>query len=279
MKAELSLDVLNLHEESVLRVLDLGLRREVQRVGFERVILGLSGGLDSALTAALAVRSFGPEAVILVAMPYRTSHPDSTGHAQLLADGLGVPLRLEEISASVDAYFERHPDADASRRGNKMARERMSVLYDMSAAEGAMVLGTSNKTEILLGYSTLFGDSASGVNPIGDLYKTQVRQIARALEIPEVILAKPPSADLWVGQTDEAELGYRYEDLDLLLYYMVDRRSSDSDLVEMGFAEEFARGVRERMRRNQYKRKMPVLLKISGRTIDKDFLYPRDWTG
>jgi NAD+ synthase len=179
----------------------------------------------------------------------------------------------------VDAYFERHPDADASRRGNKMARERMSVLYDMSAAEGAMVLGTSNKTEILLGYSTLFGDSASGVNPIGDLYKTQVRQIARALEIPEVILAKPPSADLWVGQTDEAELGYRYEDLDLLLYYMVDRRSSDSDLVEMGFAEEFARGVRERMRRNQYKRKMPVLLKISGRTIDKDFLYPRDWTG
>jgi NAD+ synthase len=274
-----SLDILTLHEESVLRVLDIGLRREVERVGFQRVILGLSGGLDSALSAALAVRCFGPEKVRLVGMPYRSSHPDSEGHARLLADQLGVPLLIEEITDSVDAYFQRHPKADAGRRGNKMARERMSILYDLSVAENALVLGTSNKTEILLGYSTLFGDSASAVNPIGDLYKTQVRQIARALDLPEVILTKPPSADLWEGQTDEKELGFTYEEVDLLLYYMVDHRSRDARLLELGFDAAFVGDVRQRMRRNQFKRKMPVILKLSSRTIDKDFLYPRDWTG
>lgn len=270
---------LHLHEESALRVLDVGLRREVERVGFQAVILGLSGGLDSALSAALAARSFGRERVILVSMPYRTSHPDSEGHARLLAEQLGIELRVEEISGSVDAYFERHPDADSTRRGNKMARERMSILYDLSAAEGALVLGTSNKSEILLGYSTLFGDSASAVNPIGDLYKTQVRQLARALDVPEEILAKPPSADLWEGQTDEKELGFSYEEVDLLLHHMIDRRQRDAALVDMGFALPFVRRVRQLVRGSQYKRKMPVIVKLSGRTVDKDFLYPRDWTG
>lgn len=274
-----TLEALALHEQSVLRVLDLGLRREVERVGFRRVILGLSGGLDSALTAALAVRSFGASNVVLVAMPYRSSHRDSEAHARLLADQLAVPLRVEEITASVDAYFEQHPDADAGRRGNKMARERMSVLYDLSVEERALVLGTSNKTEILLGYSTLFGDSASAVNPIGDLYKTQVRQIAGALDVPAQILDKAPSADLWEGQTDEGELGFSYEDVDLLLYYMIDLRARDAELVELGFDAAFARDVRARVRLHQFKRKMPVILKVSGRTIDKDFLYPRDWTG
>ncbi len=272
-------EVLRLHEGAVLRVLDLGLRREVRRVGFERVILGLSGGLDSALTATLALRAFGKDNVVLVAMPYRSSHPDSLNHARHLADALDLPLRLEEITASVDAYFARHQDASAGRRGNKMARERMSILYDLSVAEEALVLGTSNKTEILLGYSTLFGDSASAVNPIGDLYKTQVRQIARALELPQVILDKPPSADLWEGQTDEQELGFGYDEVDLLLHHMVDRRHRDAELVEMGFGAAFVAGIRDRIRRNQFKRKMPVILKLSGRTIDKDFLYPRDWTG
>ncbi len=273
------LDELRLQEDAVVEVLTRGLRREVQRVGFERVILGLSGGLDSALSAYLAARAFGPEQVLAVAMPYRTSHPDSLEHARLCARTLGIELRVEDISDAVDAYFSRHPEADPGRRGNKMARERMSVLYDLSAAEHALVLGTSNKTELLLGYSTIFGDSASAVNPIGDLYKTQVRQIARYLGVPGPILEKPPSADLWEGQTDEGELGFGYEEADVLLLHMVDRRQRREGLVGRGFAPDFVDRVRELVRTSQYKRKLPVILKISARTVDKDFLYPRDWTG
>ena len=273
------LEVLTLQEDAVLDVIDRGLYREVARTGFERVILGLSGGLDSALTAYLAVRAFGPDKVITVAMPYRTSNPDSLAHARLVADALGVELRVHDISPQIDAYFETDPDADAGRRGNKMARERMTILYDLSAADGAMVLGTSNKTEILLGYSTLYGDSASAVNPIGDLYKTQVRQLARHLGIPSEVIEKPPSADLWEGQTDEDELGFTYERVDGLLAHMVDQRYRPARLRELGFDDLFVERVRGLIRRNQYKRKMPVIIKLSGRTIDKDFLYPRDWTG
>lgn len=279
MSGDEILDVLVLQEEAVLDVIDRGLFREVTRTGFERVILGLSGGLDSALTAYLAVRAFGPDNVLALAMPYRTSNPDSLAHAKLVAEALGIELRVFDISPQIDAYFERDPDASAGRRGNKMARERMTILYDLSAAEGAMVLGTSNKTEILLGYSTLFGDSASAVNPIGDLYKTQVRQLSRHLGVPAAVIDKPPSADLWEGQTDEDELGFTYERVDGLLAHMVDRRYRPARLRELGFDDLFVERVRGLIKRNQYKRKMPVILKLSGRTIDKDFLYPRDWTG
>jgi len=273
------LDALLLQEGAVLDVIDRGLYREVTRTGFERVILGLSGGLDSALTAYLAERAFGRENVIAVAMPYRTSNPDSLAHARLVAEALAIELREFDISPQIDAYFERDPDASAGRRGNKMARERMTILYDLSAAESAMVLGTSNKTEILLGYSTLFGDSASAVNPIGDLYKTQVRQLSRHLGIPSVVIDKPPSADLWEGQTDENELGFTYERVDALLAHLVDRRYRTPRLRELGFDDLFIERIRGMIKRNQYKRKMPVIIKLSGRTIDKDFLYPRDWTG
>jgi NAD+ synthase len=277
-EAEL-LEMLTLQEDAVLDVIDRGLFREVDRTGFDRVVLGLSGGLDSALTAYLAVRAFGAEKVIALAMPYRSSNPDSLAHAELVAGELGVELRTIDISEQIDAYFARFPDADEGRRGNKMARERMTILYDVSAAEHAMVLGTSNKTEILLGYSTLYGDSASAVNPIGDLYKTQVRQLARHLGVPQVVIDKPPSADLWQGQTDEDELGFTYERVDALLAHMVDRRYRTAHLRELGFDDLFIERVRSLMRKNQYKRKMPVIIKLSGRTVDKDFLYPRDWTG
>ena len=273
------LEMLTLQEGAVLDVIDRGLFREVDRTGFERVVLGLSGGLDSALTAYLAVRAFGAEKVIALAMPYRSSNPDSLAHAELVAGELGVELRTIDISEQIDAYFARCPEADEGRRGNKMARERMTILYDVSAAERAMVLGTSNKTEILLGYSTLYGDSASAVNPIGDLYKTQVRQLARYLGVPQVVIDKPPSADLWQGQTDEDELGFTYERVDALLAHMVDRRYRTVHLRELGFDDLFIERVRSLMRKNQYKRKMPVIIKLSGRTVDKDFLYPRDWTG
>ena len=277
-EAEL-LEMLTLQEDAVLDVIDRGLFREVDRTGFDRVVLGLSGGLDSTLTAYLAVRAFGAEKVIALAMPYRSSNPDSLAHAELVAGELGVELRTIDISEQIDAYFARFPDAGEGRRGNKMARERMTILYDVSAAEHAMVLGTSNKTEILLGYSTLYGDSASAVNPIGDLYKTQVRQLSRYLGVPQVVIDKPPSADLWQGQTDEDELGFTYERVDALLAHMVDRRYRTAHLRELGFDDLFIERVRSLMRRNQYKRKMPVIIKLSGRTVDKDFLYPRDWTG
>jgi len=273
------LGALSLQEDRTVEVLCRGLQYEVLRAGFSKVVIGLSGGLDSALSAYLARRSFGPENLILVSMPYRSSRPDSLAHAQLVADRLGCELRIHEISQQIDAYFARDSRADRIRRGNKMARERMSILYDLSMAEKALVLGTSNKSELLLGYSTLFGDSASAVNPLGDLYKTQVRQLARHLEIPRDILDKPPSADLWEGQTDESDLGFSYEHVDVLLYHLVDRRQRRRQLLSLGFEPEFVDRVRTLVRASQYKRKLPVIIKISGRTVDKDFLYPRDWSG
>jgi NAD+ synthase len=151
------------------------------------------------------------------------------------------------------------------------------VLYDQSEAFHGLVVGTGNKTEILLGYSTLFGDSASALNPLGDLYKTQIRQLARAVGVPEPIVTKPPSADLWIGQTDEGELGYTYEEVDRLLYLLVDQRYNPEDCVEAGFAQPFVAGVVRRMMRNHFKRVMPPIAKVSNRTVGYDFLYLRDW--
>jgi NAD+ synthase len=177
----------------------------------------------------------------------------------------------------VDGYLDLFPEADQVRRGNVMARARMIVLYDQSEVFDGLVVGTSNKTEILLGYSTLFGDSASALNPLGDLYKGQLLQLARAVGVPEVIIQKPPSADLWIGQTDEGELGFTYAEADQLLYLLVDQRYKPEDCVEAGFSEVFVRKVIERVRRSQYKRILPPVAKLSNRTIGYDFLYLRDW--
>jgi NAD+ synthase len=176
-----------------------------------------------------------------------------------------------------DPLIERFPEMNAMRKGNIMARLRMVVLYDQSAAFNGLVVGTGNKTEILLGYSTLYGDSACALNPLGDLYKTQVRQLSRELGIPEVILEKAPTADLWAGQTDEGELGYTYAEVDRLLYLLVDERFTPAECVEAGFGEAFVHSVVERVRRNQFKRILPPIAKISNRTIGYDFLYLRDW--
>jgi NAD+ synthase len=240
-------------------------------------VLGLSGGVDSALSCYLAAAALGPENVLAVRMPYRTSTSDSLEHAQLVIDDLGVQSLTVPITEMVDPLFERFPEADRVRQGNVMSRARMIVLYDQSAAFGGLVVGTSNKTEILLGYSTLYGDSACALNPLGDLYKAQVRQLSRAMGVPEPIVAKPPSADLWVGQTDEGELGFTYEDADRLLYLLVDQRYSPQECVEAGFPESFVSEVLGRMRRFHFKRIMPPIAKVSNRTIGYDFLYLRDW--
>ncbi len=261
----------------VEKVLVSFVRNEVRRVGLDSVVLGLSGGIDSAVSAALAVRALGNDKVLGVMMPYSSSSEASRADALAVAEATGMKTTELDISAQVDAYFERVPDASRLRRGNKMARERMTVLYDLSADRGALVLGTSNKTELLLGYGTLHGDMASAINPIGDLYKTQVWALAAHLQIPAEVIDKPPTADLWEGQTDEQELGFGYREVDALLYRMVDERASAEELLADGFDAEFVERVRGMVQGSQFKRRLPVIAKVSERTIDSDFRYARDW--
>jgi NAD+ synthase len=253
------------------------IRNEFFKVGIKRAVVGISGGVDSSLSAMLAARALGLQNVLGVMMPYKASSKESLEHARLLAERAGIKTVRVDITPQIDAYFERFPDADRLRRGNKMARERMTILYDHSAAFGALVLGTSNKTELLLGYGTLHGDMASAVNPNGDLYKTQVWTLAAEVGVPEEIVSKKPSPDLWVGQTSEGELGFSYRQVDELLFLMVDRRYSREELLEAGFAEHFVRRVSEMVQNSQFKRRLPVIAKLSERTIDRDFRYARDW--
>jgi NAD+ synthase len=250
---------------------------EITRAGFSRAVINLSGGLDSTLACYLAAEALGGENVLALRLPYKTSSPDSLDHAQQVIDLLGVQSSTVPISQMADPLFERFPEAGPVRRGNVMARLRMIVLYDQSEAFGGLPVGTGNKTEILLGYSTLYGDSACAINPLGDLYKTQLRQLARAMGVPAAIIDKPPSADLWAGQTDEGELGFTYEEVDQLLYLLVDQRYSSEECVAAGFDGKFVHTVVERVRRNHFKRILPPIAKLSNRTIGYDFLYLRDW--
>ncbi|MFQ5666843.1 MAG: NAD+ synthase [Candidatus Binatia bacterium] len=259
------------------RVLTAFIANEVGKVGMRRVVVGLSGGVDSAVSAMLAAEALGPANVLAIKMPYRASSAESLQHANAVVARAGIRSLQVEITPQVDAYFRRFPNASDMRRGNKMARERMTVLYDHSARWQALVLGTSNKTELLLGYGTLYGDMASAVNPLGDLYKTQVWALAERIGVPAAIIRKHPSADLWAGQTDEAELGFGYREVDELLYMMVDLRYSRAELHAAGFSAAFVRRVMDMVRNSQFKRRLPVIAKLSNRTIDRDFRYARDW--
>ncbi len=268
---------LTINTDLARRILTGFIRSEITRMGFSRAVIGLSGGIDSAVSCFLAAEALGGQNVLAVRMPYRTSSPDSLEDAQRVIDATGVQSLTVEITPMVEPLFQRFPDMDNMRRGNIMARQRMILLYDQSAAFGGLVVGTGNKTEILLGYTTLYGDSACAINPIGDLYKTQLRQLAEAIGVPESIRRKAPSADLWAGQTDEGELGYTYADVDQLLYLLVDQRYTPQECIEAGFDTVFVHKVVERMRRNQFKRILPPIAKLSNRTIGYDFLYLRDW--
>ena len=249
----------------------------VTKTGFTRVVIGLSGGVDSALCAYLAKKALGRENVTGIIMPYRLSNPESVQHGRLIVKKTRIRSMTVDISEMVDAYFEKVPGIDNMRKGNKMARERMTILYDQSAALNALVLGTSNKSELLLGYGTLYGDMAHALNPLGDLYKTQVWQMATHVGVPEEIVGKAASADLVMGQTDEDDLGFKYADVDVLLYHQVDLRCSREELIEKGFDPAFIDRVDRLVRLNQYKRRLPVIAKVSARTIDRDFRYARDW--
>jgi len=255
------------------------IRDAVHKVGFRRAVIGLSGGIDSALAAYLTVAALGPENVLGIRMPYASSSADSMIDAQKVIDALNMQSLTVPITPFVAPFFERFEGITDTRKGNVMARMRMIVLYDQSAAFGGLVIGTSNKTEALIGYSTVYGDNAAAIQPIADLYKTQVRQLARALGVPRSIIDKPPSADLWVGQTDEGEIGYTYDQLDQLLYLLVDARYSVDEAVAEGFDRAMVVDVWRRVRANHYKRTMPTVAKLSQRTIGHDFLYLRDWVG
>jgi NAD+ synthase len=261
------------------------IRNQLRQAGFGRALLGLSGGIDSALVAFLAAEAIGAESLLCVLMPYRTSSPESVEHARLVVDQLGCASDMVDISAMVDGYFGRDGgiggggaaarEATPLRRGNFMARQRMSVLYDRSVLWGGLVVGTGNKTETLIGYTTLFGDSACAFNPIGDLYKSQVRQIAASMGVPEAIIRKAPSADLWPGQTDETEAGFSYPELDRLLFWMIDKRRDDEEILAMGFPPSMLARVKRMVAVSEFKRQVPPVAKLGPRTTGVDYLYPR----
>jgi NAD+ synthase len=257
------------------RVVTEFIRGQLRQAGFERLVLGLSGGIDSALVAYLSAEAIGAERLLCVLMPYRTSSEASLVDARSVVEALGCPSDVVDISPMVDAYFAADPDATPLRRGNYMARQRMAVLYDRSVTWGGLVVGTGNKTESLIGYTTLFGDSACAFNPIGDLYKSQVRQVSHDIGVPEAIIRKAPSADLWPGQTDETEAGFSYPELDRLLFWRIDKRRSVDEVVELGFDRALVERVDRMVAGAEFKRQVPPIAKLGPRTAGVDYLYPR----
>jgi NAD+ synthase len=268
-KVDLAID-----PEATTEVLTGFLRKEMQSTGMKKLVVGLSGGLDSAVSTWLAAEAVGPENIQAVLMPYRTSSPESITHAKLVVDALGIGSETVDISAMVDGFEAVTGDTDRLRLGNVMARCRMVMLYDRSARDRAIVLGTSNKTEILLGYGTLFGDTACALNPIGELYKTQVFALARHLKVPAPILNKPPSADLWPDQEDEDELGFSYDEVDRLLAMLIDARHSPETALASGFSRDTIERVRNLVLGSRFKRRLPVIARLS---TGEEYPNPRAW--
>jgi len=238
------------------------LRENFKKAGFSKAVLGLSGGIDSALVAYLLRDALGKENILAIMMPYKSSNPDSLNHAKLVIEDLKINSKTIEITDMIDAYFKNEKEASSLRMGNKMARERMSILFDYSSKENALVVGTSNKTEIYLGYSTQFGDSAYALNPIGDLYKTNIWDLSRYLKIPNELIEKKPSADLWEGQTDEQEMGLTYKEADQVLYRMLEENKTVEEVLGEGFNKDLVDNIVRRMNRSEYKRRMPLIAKI-----------------
>ena len=254
---KLDLNMKEVHKELV----DF-LKENFKKNGFSKAVLGLSGGIDSALAAYLLRDALGKENVLAIMMPYKSSNPDSLNHAKLVVEDLKINAKSIEITDMIDAYFKNEKEASSLRMGNKMARERMSILFDYSSKENALVVGTSNKTEIYLGYSTQFGDSACALNPIGDLYKTNIWDLSRYLKIPNELIEKKPSADLWEGQTDEQEMGLTYKEADQVLYRMLEENKTVKEILAEGFSKDLVDNILKRMNRSEYKRRMPLIAKI-----------------
>jgi NAD+ synthase len=270
---------LNINTGLARRMLTGFIKDQIDKAGMRGAVLGLSGGIDSALSAFLSAEALGPENVLAVRMPYKTSSAASLSDADIVIEALGIRSITVPITGMADALIEQFPDMTPLRKGNIMARMRMIILYDQSAEHGLLPMGTSNKTEFLLGYSTIYGDSGVALHPIADLYKYQVRQLSRALGVPQPVIDKAPSADLWEGQTDEGELGFTYDEVDQVLFLLVDERFTVDQVIAEGFDADFVKKVWRRVKANHYKRTMPNVAKLSGRSIGHDFLYLRDYTG
>ncbi len=274
---ETQLNDLRINSRLVKELLVRFIQEEYQKFGFTKAVVGLSGGVDSALSSALAAEALGKENVHCVLLPFKTSSKDSLEDAKEFVGKFGVVSSVIDISSSADPIIERQKFVGNVRKGNILSRLRMIMLYDLSAQENALVLGTSNKTELLLGYGTLFGDLAHALNPIGDLYKTQVWQLAEYIGVPERIIKKKPSADLWEGQTDEADLGYSYAEIDEVLYLLVDQKMRIEEVAERGFPLKMVKDLHRMTVKSQFKRRPPVIAKVGHRTINVDFRYLRDW--
>ncbi len=269
--------MLELDLKTTHKVITGFIKNSVYKNGFEKGIVGVSGGIDSSVILKLTIDALGKDNTFALLMPYRISSEASLRDGKELCEMYGVNYEVVDISPSVDAYFEKFPAENKIQIGNKCARERMSVLYDFSVRKKALVMGTSNKSEILIGYSTLWGDSAAAFYPIGDLYKTQVFELAKYLNIPDKIVNKKPSADLWKNQTDEGEIGITYKELDEILYQMIDLRLSDIEIIEKGYSEANIKKIKVMIINSQYKRTFPPVCKLNLRTVGIDFRYLRDW--
>ncbi len=267
---------MKINTDFVERLIVRFIKEEFSKHNFKIGILGLSGGLDSSVCAFLSAKALGPKNIIGLIMPYKNTFSEDVKDAENIASHLGISFKVIDISPMVDAYYENYPTKSKIFKGNKMARERMSILYDVSARKGALILGTSNKTELLLGYGTIHGDMACAINPLGDLYKTQIRQLARHLRVPDKVLKKKPSAGLWSGQTDEGELGVTYAKIDRILYQLVDLKKTKREVVSSGFLKKDVEKIMQLIKSSEFKRKMPPIPKISHRTVGHDFLYPFD---
>ena len=261
----------------VEKILTKFIKEEFAKFQYNTGILGISGGLDSAVSSYLAVKALGANNVIGYILPYGELSRSCEEDARNVVNTLKIKSKRIDISPMVDAYFKDNPSSDRRIKGNKMARERMSILYDQSEREHALILGTSNKTELLLGYGTIHGDMACAINPLGDLYKTQLRQLAEYLGVPDYIRKKVPTAGLWAGQTDEDELGLSYDEIDQILFLLVDKRMPREKVVDSGFAGEKVDKIIRLIKRSEFKRKLPPIPKISERTVGHDFLFPYDW--
>lgn len=261
--------------ELISRYLINFIRQEVCKTGLSKVVIGLSGGIDSAVVAVLAYRALNNN-LLCIKMPSQYSSQSSLEDAEELCRIFKLQSETHSIEPMLRAY--QAPDMSPLRIGNLSARLRMVTLFDISAREGALVLGTSNKSELMLGYGTLYGDLASALNPIGDLYKTEVFELARYLGIPSSIIRKPPSADLWAGQSDEAEIGYPYSELDHVLKCYVEERHTREEMIQDGKNPKLVDMIINRIYKNQFKRRMPLIAKLTSRTVNHDFNYPRDIT-
>ena len=259
----------------ITQYLEHFLDNEVRKTGIKKVVIGLSGGLDSAVVAVLAQRVFKDD-LLCVKMPSQYSSQNSLDDADALCRDFSMRSETASIAPMLEAYEVMNPNLDNLRKGNFSSRMRMSTLFDISARENALVLGTSNKSELMLGYGTLNGDLASAINPIGDLYKSEVFEFAKYLNVTPSIIQKPPSADLWDGQSDEDDLGYTYAKLDEAMKLYVEERLSRDEIVDRGIDAKMLDMIISRIFRNHFKRKMPVIAKLTSRTVNHDFNYPRD---